>query len=170
MCKIMSPKGHVIATIPYSDGLYRVTATKSSTDESYAAATSGKMMISEAHRKLGHISCRAISHAISKGYITGIELEANSKPEFCEVCAKAKAARRPFPKESDTRATKYSERVHWDLWGPATVKSLNGHHYWQPGLTTRQEKQSSIFKKRRVKRLTLIKRMRLTLKLKPATG
>ena len=51
-------------------------------------------------------------HAVEKGYITGIELEHSSKPEFCEVCAKAKAARQPFRKESKMRATKYGERVH----------------------------------------------------------
>ena len=37
--------------------------------------------------------------------------------------------RQPFPKESKTRATKYGERVHWDLWGPASVKSLGGNSY-----------------------------------------
>ena len=67
--------------------------------------------------------------SIEKGYITGIDLEAGSKPEFCEVCAKAKAARLPFLKQSETRATKYGERVHCHLWGLATVKSINGHHY-----------------------------------------
>ena len=87
------------------------------------------MTISEAHRKFGHIAHAAIKHAISNGFITGIELDASSKPEFCEACAKAKSARQPFPKESHTRATKYGERVHWDLWGPASVKSLNGHSY-----------------------------------------
>ena len=51
------------------------------------------------------------------------------KPEFCDACAKVKAARQPFPKESKTRATRYGEHVHWDLWGPATVKSLNGNLY-----------------------------------------
>ena len=129
MCTILNQKAQVIATIPHSDGLYRVLASKSSKDGGYAAAASRKMSISEAHRKLGHISCGAITHAVSKGYILGIELESGSKPEFCEACAKAKAARQPFPKESKTRATNYGERVHWDLWGPATVKSLNGHFY-----------------------------------------
>jgi hypothetical protein len=56
-------------------------------------------------------------------------LESGSKPEFREACAKAKSARQPFLKESKTRATNYGEWVHWDLWGPATVKSLNGHYY-----------------------------------------
>ena len=128
MCKIMNPKGHTIATIPHSDGLYRVVA-KPAGDGGHAAVASGKMSISEAHRKLGHIAYGAVAHAIEKGYITGIELDTSSKPEFCDACAKAKAARQPFPKESKTRATKYGERVHWDLWGPATVKSLNGNYY-----------------------------------------
>ena len=38
-------------------------------------------------------------------------------------------ARQPFPKESETRATKYREHVHWDLWGPASVRSLAGNSY-----------------------------------------
>ena len=87
------------------------------------------MSINEAHRKLGHLAYGAVAHAISKGYITGIELDTSSKPEFCEACVKAKSAKQPFPKESKTRATKYGERVHWDLWGPATVKSLSGNFY-----------------------------------------
>ena len=93
MCKIMNPKGCVIATIPHSDGLYRIAATKPSPRGTYAAAASGRMTISKAHKRLGHVSCRAISHAVEKGYITGIDLEPGLKPEFCEVCAKAKAAR-----------------------------------------------------------------------------
>ena len=87
------------------------------------------MNINKAHRKLGHISPVAIKHAISKGHITGIELDNESKPDFCEACIKAKSARKPFPKQSETRATKYGDHVHWDLWGPARVKSLNGHYY-----------------------------------------
>jgi hypothetical protein len=87
------------------------------------------MTISEAHRKLGHIAHAAIKHAISQGHITGIELDPDSKLEFCELCTKAKSARQPFLKESQTHATEFGERVHWDLWGPASVKSLSGNYY-----------------------------------------
>ena len=87
------------------------------------------MLISEAHRKLGHVAHSAIKHAVSSGFITGIDLETDSKPDFCEACTKAKSACQPFPKESETRAEKFGECVHWDLWGPASVKSLNGHNY-----------------------------------------
>ena len=129
MCTVLNPKGQMITTIPHSNGLYRVIATKPTKDGGYMAATSGKMLIRKAHRKLGHLAYGAVSHAVSKGFITGIELETNSKLEFCDACAKAKSVRQPFPKESKTRATKYGECDHWDLWGPTTVKSLNGNFY-----------------------------------------
>ena len=128
MCAIFNPKGQVIAMIPHSNGLYRIIG-KHNKDKGMAAVASGKMSISEAHRKLGHLAYGAVTHAISKGYITGIDLDTKSKPEFCDACAKAKVAKQPFPKESKTRATRYGKRVHWDLWGPETVKSLNGILY-----------------------------------------
>lgn len=112
MCTVKDPSQRTIATIPNVDGLYKIAAPKRSNDS--ANAVSGKMSISEAHRKLGHLAHAAIKHAVSSRVITGIELEPDSKPEFCEACAKAKSAREPFPKESDTRAEKFGERVHWD--------------------------------------------------------
>ena len=129
MCTIRNPKSKTIATIPNSDGLYKVIATKRTSKTKTANTAMSKISISEAHRKLGHVACSAIKHAVSKGLIGGIDLDLNSKLDFCEACAKAKSATQPFPKESETRAEKFGEQVHWDLWGPASVKSLNGNHY-----------------------------------------
>ena len=129
MCTVKNPKGKTIATIPHADGLYKITATSESKAGGTANAASMKMSINEAHRKLGHIAHSAVKHAISKGFIAGIELDDDCKVEFCEACAKAKSIRLPYPKETETRAKKFGERVHWDLWGPASVKSINGHHY-----------------------------------------
>ena len=56
-------------------------------------------------------------------------MDNESKPDFRKACIKAKSARQPFPKQSETHATKYGDHVHWDLWGPARVKILNGHYY-----------------------------------------
>ena len=129
MCTIRNPKGQTMATIPRANGLYRLVNPNKGNPSEHANVAAGKMSISEAHRKLGHISHTAIKHAISSGRIIGIELDMDSKPEFCEACVKAKSSKEPFPKKSDTRATKYGEQVHWDLWGPASVKSLNGNYY-----------------------------------------
>lgn len=80
----------------------------------------------ELHRVLGHVSQTAVLEAVKKGLIEGVELDSSSQPEFCEACVKAKAARAPFPTESETRALRYGELVHTDLWGPARTTSLGG--------------------------------------------
>ena len=102
ICTIQDSKGHTLAKIPHSEGLYRVLAETHSTTQHTAIAAVEKMSIAEAHRKLGHISSDAIKHAVSKGFITGIDLDETSKPEFCDACEKAKSACQPYPKESDT--------------------------------------------------------------------
>ena len=42
----------------------------------------------------------------------------------------------------ETQAGKFGERVHWNLWGPASVKSLDGNHYMAAQIddVTRQTK------------------------------
>ena len=129
MCTIMNPSGKVIGKIPHSNGLYKISGPTSPAANETVNLASNKMTISEAHKKFGHIAHSAIKYAITNSQVTGVELDFDSKPEFCEACAKAKSIRLPFPKESETRAEIFGERVHWDLWGPASVKSLNGHHY-----------------------------------------
>jgi len=44
-------------------------------------------------------------HMVSKGFIKGIQIDPNSKEEFCKPCTKAKAARKLFLKESHARDT-----------------------------------------------------------------
>ena len=129
MCTICNPSGRTMATIPCANGLYRVTAPEDPPTVNYVSIVMVKLTISKAHRKLSHIAPLAIKYAIAKGHITGIQLDPESKPEFCKACAKAKASRQPFPKESETRATKYGERIHWDLWGLASVQSLSRNSY-----------------------------------------
>ena len=52
ICSINSPTGKTIATIPHSDGLYKIVAGKWLSKSKTANATAGKISISEAHRKL----------------------------------------------------------------------------------------------------------------------
>ena len=129
MCTIQDPKHKMMATIPHSNGLYKITAQRPSKEAQTTNVVSEKMSISEVHRKLGHVAHSAIKHAIVNGLIMGINLDMTFKLDLCEACTKAKLARQPFPKESKTRAERFGKRVHWDLWGPASVKSLNGNQY-----------------------------------------
>ena len=61
---IKDPKGKMIATIPNTDGLYKIAATMQSNKSQMANAASAKMLISEAHKKLRHVSCSAIKHVV----------------------------------------------------------------------------------------------------------
>jgi Reverse transcriptase (RNA-dependent DNA polymerase) len=61
--------------------------------------------------------------------VEGIDLDLASKPDFCDVCVKAKAACKPFPKMSLYEAKAYGEKVVSDIWGPAPVTSLGGKDY-----------------------------------------
>ena len=115
MCIIKNPQGWIIATIPWADGLYCLIDPYKVNQMAHVNVATGKMSISEAYCKLGHISHTTIKHAVTSWWIAGIDLDIDSKPEFCEPCAKAKSASQPLPKKSDTWATQYGKHIHWDL-------------------------------------------------------
>ena len=119
MCTILDTSGKSIATIPKADSLYRLVEVKPISRIEHANVA--KMSISKAHWKFGHIAHTAVKHAVPNRLVTGIEVDYESVPEFCDSCAKAKSNTHPFPQESNTCAKEYGERVHWDLWGPAAV-------------------------------------------------
>ena len=112
ICTIHNPGSPTMVTTPHANGPYHVTAPKDPPTINYASIVMVKLTISRAHQKLSHIAPSAIKYMITKGHITGIQLDPESKPEFCKTCAKAKVAQQPFPKESETCATKYGEHVH----------------------------------------------------------
>ena len=96
ICTIQDPKCKMIATIPHSDGLYKITAQGPLKEGQTANIVSEKMSISEAHREIGHVAHSAIKHAIANGLITGINLDMTSKLDFCEACTKV--SKTTFPK------------------------------------------------------------------------
>jgi hypothetical protein len=128
-CTILYPDRKTMGMLPLLNGLYWLVAAKITDVGDHANFASVKMSINEAHHKFGHITHAVIKHMVNTGMITGIQLDPNQKPDFCEPCAKAKSNRKLFLKESTTRATEYGEWLHWDLWGPATVKSIAGNLY-----------------------------------------
>ena len=105
-CTIKNPTGCIMAMIPHSNGLYWIPLSNSQPNLEYTAVATAKININLAHRKFCHITHATIKHAMSKGFILGIELDMNSKPEFCEACTKAKSTTLPFLKQSLTRSYK----------------------------------------------------------------
>ncbi len=63
-------------------------------------------------------------------YVEGIELDLNSKPEFCETCVKAKVKCKPFPKQGQYEYIENTgNKVVGDLMGPMSIISLRGACY-----------------------------------------
>ena len=52
MCTIINPKGKMIATIPHSEGLYKIVVMKRLKKGETANTIAGKMSMTEAHKKL----------------------------------------------------------------------------------------------------------------------
>ena len=91
-CTIMSPSNKIIGRIPKICGLYRVTDTTATKSEAKSAnAISQPLTISQLHCLMGHINHDDLCTMVKEGIVEGIDLDMDSKPEFCDVCIKVKA-------------------------------------------------------------------------------
>jgi len=107
ICTIRTPKPNrcTIGLIPQTNGLYRVSIAPQGTTNSPEGALATLKMVKEKT-------------------ITGINLDLESKPNFCPQCVEAKATNRPFPKLSiSNRAKAYGDKVISDLCGPSPTAS-----------------------------------------------
>ena len=57
-------------------------------------------MTVDVHKKLGHISYKALKYLLKHSMIQGIQLDSIGKKMTCNVCIKAKITRKPIPKEA----------------------------------------------------------------------
>lgn len=80
------------------------------------------------HRRMGHTNVRDIRDAVHKGIVSEIKID-NIKELSCDVCAKGKMSRSPFPKSSG-RNTGILELVHTDVCGPMRTESIGGARYF----------------------------------------
>ena len=73
------------------------------------------MSINDLHQRMGHVNHEDLRRMVEKRMVTGINLDEMSKAEFCETCVKAKATRKPFPKESKTEFKAYGNKIVSDV-------------------------------------------------------
>lgn len=130
-CTIRGPDGDPVGEVPKTKGgLYRVD--RGGVEEEGVAAVE-TISLDQLHRRMGHISPKVARHMVTKGFVTGVKLDNEGLQDiFCESCVYAKATRKPVAKErkEGSRAKKFGEEVHSDLWGPAPVQSLRGKRYY----------------------------------------
>ncbi|KAJ3742764.1 hypothetical protein EV360DRAFT_25499, partial [Lentinula raphanica] len=82
---------------------------------------------------VGHIGFKTCEEIVKNKLVDDLpDVDLTNLRPFCEVCAKAKSTRHPFPKESHTEYKNYGDKVVTDLWGPARTKSLGNSFYFEP--------------------------------------
>ena len=111
-------------------GLYRLD-NELAENQAYQSLTAFDI-----HKKLGHISYKALRHLLNHGMIHGIELDSIEDKITCDGCIKSNITCKPLPKDSGKRAKKLGEKVSSDVWGPS-------RHIMFHSLTTTQENQLS---------------------------
>ncbi|GBE88222.1 hypothetical protein SCP_1300360 [Sparassis crispa] len=118
----------VIAYIPREENLYRIFYDTSQTSVTTAHVT---LSLFEIHKRLGHVNYGYIKAMLHQNCLTGIALDPhNSEKVECKTCLVAKARRAPISSARQSPlAEKFGEHVHMDIWGPATIFTIDRCKY-----------------------------------------
>ena len=81
------------------------------------------------HRRFGHIGMDATRAALTKNYVTGIELEGSFTRDHCIACIIGKSPQQSYS-HNGHRASKIGELLHMDLCGPYPVQGPKGERYF----------------------------------------
>lgn len=79
------------------------------------------------HQRLGHMSEKGMKIMHSKGRLPGLH---SVKIDMCEDCILGKQKRVSFQTSGRTPKKERLELVHSDVWGPTTISSIGGKHYF----------------------------------------
>lgn len=122
-CFIYDDSDNLILKCKATNGIYRVNARQ---DVCMLAAKKTNAMLW--HRRLGHINFQGLKKMRDVA-VNGIEFtDDDTLVKRCEVCAKAKHARKPFV-PSETHTKNLLEIIHSDLCGPMENRSISGSRF-----------------------------------------
>ena len=108
------------------DKLYSVN-TKEYAQVSVADSTASPAVW---HCRLGHLNYTYMNQLMKKEMGDGMNYASGTQTQKeCEACVLGKMQKKPFPKQSQHRATRPYEIVHSDVCGPMQVESKGGSRY-----------------------------------------
>ena len=124
--RITSPHSNSIAEILHNARcLYKVIHIPES---AHAAELISAM---ELYCRLRHISIASTCKLIQSGAIKGIKLDPNAPEMDCKACIYAHATCIPMSKPHiSIPAQSFRDKVHTDVWGPASTSTVKGQHYF----------------------------------------
>ena len=82
------------------------------------------------HLRLGHFNYTYMNQLMKQEIVDGLNYDVDTQSQKeCEACVLGKMQKKPFPKQSQHRATRPYEIVHSDVCGPMQVESKGGSKY-----------------------------------------
>ena len=118
-------KEFVIGCLP-DDKLYTVNTV----EYAQVSTTDSGPSLEVWHNRLGHLNYNYMNQLIKKEMVDGMNCDSVTESQKeCEGCVLGKMQKKPFPKQSQHRATKPYEIVHSDVCGPMQVESKGGSRY-----------------------------------------
>ena len=84
----------------------------------------------ELHQKMGQISPAVIKQLIKQKIVLGLKLDVKSEASFCPTCAKVKPTCKPIQERVKYVFQALGDKIHSDMWGPATPQSYNSKLYY----------------------------------------
>lgn len=129
-CRIFNNSKMLLRKIEMSQGLYRVYSAREES-AGYAGRVKELLTIDELHRRLGHVMHEAAKKLVDDGLIKGVELDEESKPTVCVSCEWGKGHQKAIRKvREEEEPDDVGDEVHSDLWGPASVETINRKEYF----------------------------------------
>lgn len=105
-------------------GLYALPPSSSVSFSSPPVVRAVKVSPLQWHCRLGHPS----KH-VTQSLLSSFNVPFNSDVFHCDACSMSKSHKLPFP-VSYTAATAPFQLIHSDVWGPTSVPSFGGFHYY----------------------------------------
>src|SRR3979490_1563238 len=99
------------------------------TIESGTNHPSSALMPSKIHKKIGHISTKALKYLVNRGMVLGLELKNLDGKIACDVCIRSKITCKPLPKELGERSKNIGDKIYSDIWGLARHIAINKKIY-----------------------------------------
>ena len=109
---------------PKLHGLYRLD------NKNKSNSTQLCLTAIDIHKKLGHISEKALRYLVNHGMVLGLELTNTRGKITCDACIKSKITRKPLPKESSERSKYIGDKIYSDVWGPSRHLTIDKKSYY----------------------------------------
>ena len=125
-CLILKDSKEFVIGHLLSDKLYTVNTI----EYAQVSKTDSAQSLEVWHCRLGHLNYTYVNQLVKKEMVDGLKCEIETQPQKeCEACVLGKMQKKPFPKQSQHRATRPYEIVHSDVCGPMQVESKGGSRY-----------------------------------------